>query len=83
MRHIYFVQANDIYKGNVTSTYIPYAAGCIIAYCKQNKAIAENYHFHKIIYTRVPIDSLVSGLENPFAVLFSCSIWSQCLRAGG
>lgn len=76
MRNIYFVQPNDIYKGKVPSTYIPYASGCIIAYCKENKAIRENYCFHKIIYSRVPIDRLVQGLENPYAVLFSCSVWN-------
>ena len=76
MRNIYFVQPNDIYKGKVPSTYIPYASGCVIAYCKQNENIAANYRFHKIIYSRIPIDELVSGLENPFAVLFSCSVWN-------
>ena len=76
MRNIYFVQPNDIYKGKVPSTYIPYASGCIIAYCKQNKAICENYRFHKIIYSRVPITELIKGFETPYAVLFSCSVWN-------
>ena len=76
MRNIYFVQPNDVYKGKVNSTYIPYASGCIIAYCKENPAIAENYRFHKIIYARVPLGELVAGLESPFAVFFSCSVWN-------
>ncbi|MBR2589640.1 MAG: radical SAM protein [Clostridia bacterium] len=76
MHNIYFVQPNDIYKGNVNSTYIPYASGCIIAYCKQNKAIAQAYNFQKIIYSRVPIEQLVAGLDNPYAVLFSCYVWN-------
>ncbi|MBR0414500.1 MAG: radical SAM protein [Clostridia bacterium] len=76
MKNIYFVQPNDVYKGKVPSTYIPYASGCIIAYCKQNKAIAENFDFKKIIYSRVPIEKLIAGLEQPYAVLFSCSVWN-------
>ena len=76
MQNIYFVQANDVYEGNVKSTYIPYASGCIIAYCLQNKEIVKNYRFGKIIYARVPLEDLVAGLENPFAVFFSCSIWN-------
>jgi len=75
-RNIYFVQPNDIYKGKVPSTYIPYASGCIIAYLKRNKIIDEHFDFKKIIYTRVPIEQLVAGLEEPYAVLFSCSVWN-------
>ena len=48
MRNIYFVQANDVYKGNVNSTYIPYAAGCIIAHCQQNETIMLHYKLPQI-----------------------------------
>lgn len=76
-KNIYFVQANDIYGTDIKTTYIPYATGCIQAYCMQNEIIKENYNFGKIIYSRRPVDDLVKELDNPFMVLFSCSVWNM------
>lgn len=75
-KNIYFVQANDVYGSDVKTTYIPYAVGCIQAYCMQSKVIAENFSFGKIIYSRRPVDEVVSELDNPFMVLFSSSVWN-------
>ncbi len=77
MKNVYFVQANDVYGTEKKNTYIPYAVGCIQAYCMSNKIISENYNFGKIIYTRQPIEEAVSKLSNPFMVLFSCSVWNN------
>lgn len=76
-KNIYFVQANNVYGNDKKSTYIPYAAGCIMAYCLKNKKIASEYDFKKIIYSRKPVDEVVSSLDNPFMVLFSCSVWNM------
>ncbi len=77
MKNIYFVQANNTYgTGENKTTYIPYAAGCIQAYCRQNQTIRENYRFGKMIYTRIAPDEVVNQLENPFMVFFSCSVWN-------
>lgn len=77
MKNAYFVQANDIYGNDKKSTYIPYATGCIQAYCMKNEIIQKNYHFGKIIYSRRPIEDVLAELENPFVVLFSCSVWNM------
>lgn len=76
MKNVYFVQINDIYAGERENTYIPYAAGCIEAYCLQSPLIASTYAFGKIIYRRRPLADIVSGLQDPFMVLFSCSVWN-------
>ncbi len=76
MKNVYFVQINDIYAGERENTYIPYAAGCIEAYCLQNPLIAAEYAFQRIIYRRDVVNTIVSGLQNPFMVLFSCSVWN-------
>ncbi len=76
-KNIYFVQANDVYGTDKKTTYIPYAVGCIQAYCMCNKVIEENYKFGKIIYSRKPVDELVAGLTDPFMVMFSCSVWNM------
>lgn len=76
-KNIYFVQANDVYGTDKKTTYIPYATGCIQAYCMQNEVIRDNYKFGKIIYSRKPVDEIVAELDNPFMVLFSCSVWNM------
>lgn len=76
MKNIYLVQINDIYAGSQDSSYIPYATGCIEAYCLQNPLIAATFAFQKIIYRRRDVGEIVSGLHDPFMVLFSCSVWN-------
>lgn len=77
MKNVYFVQANDVYGTDKKNTYIPYAVGCIQAYCQKNVVIADNYRFNKIIYLKLPADEVVSRLDNPYMVLFSCSVWNM------
>lgn len=77
MKNIYLIQANNVYGDHVKSTYIPYAAGCIQAYCEKNQIIAKNYKFGKIIYKREVPDNIVLKLDNPYMVMFSCSVWNM------
>ena len=76
MKNIYFVQANNVYGTDVKNTYIPYAAGCIQAYCQKNPVIASEYNFGKFIYTREAPEKVIAALDNPYMVLFSCSVWN-------
>jgi len=76
-KNVYFVQVSDIYGTDKKSIYIPYAVGCIQAYCEKNKTITESYNFGKFIYKKEPIDTIISRLENPFMLLFSCSVWNM------
>ncbi len=77
MKNIYFVQANDVYGTDRKSTYLPYATGCIEAYCLKNETIKQSYKFGKIMYSRRPLDEAVLHFEEPFMVLFSCSVWNM------
>lgn len=76
MKNVYFVQANSIYGTDRKTVYFPYAVGCIRAYCAADPLIASAYRFRKLIYWRKPVDQLVRDLEEPFIVLFSCSVWN-------
>lgn len=76
MKNVYFVQANNVYGDQQKNTYIPYAVGCIQAYCRQNPIIREHYAFGRIVYAREPAQQLIAKLKDPFAVLFSCSVWN-------
>ena len=76
MKNIYLVQINDFYGSGRKSTYIPYAAGCIQAYCMQDEIIARQCSFGKIVYCRDHIPAIVERLADPYMVLFSCSVWN-------
>ena len=71
------MQVSDIYGTDVKNVYIPYAVGCIQAYCQTNETINNSYNFGKFIYTKEVISKVVSGLESPYMVLFSCSVWNM------
>ncbi len=74
MKNIYFIQANAIYGEK--NTYIPYAAGCIAAYCWQDDTIKSAYKLGRFIYTREDIDSAAASMENPYIAAFSCYVWN-------
>lgn len=76
MKNVYFVQANNVYGTEVKNTYIPYSVGCIQAYCQKNEIISSEYRFGKFIYTREAPEKVIKLLDNPFMVLFSCSVWN-------
>lgn len=76
MKNVYFVQANNVYGTEVKNTYIPYSVGCIQAYCQKNEIISSEYRFGKFIYTREAPEKVIELLDNPFMVLFSCSVWN-------
>ncbi len=76
-KNIYFVQVSDVYGTDTKNVYIPYAVGCIQAYCQKNETINDHYRFGKFIYTKDHIDKVVASLEKPYMVLFSCSVWNM------
>lgn len=77
MKNIYLVQANAIYGDKVKNTYIPYAIGCIAAYCFENEEIREEYSLQKFIYTRQDITQTAGAMNDPYLVGFSSSIWNN------
>lgn len=76
MNNVYLFQVNNSYGGAVKNIYIPYAAGCIEAYCLENERIKNNYDFKKIIYYRMSEAEVLETVVNPMVVLFSCSVWN-------
>ncbi len=77
MKNVYFVQVNDFYGGTGRrSAYLPYAVGCIQAYCMQNQTIASHYRFGRIVYYREEPEKIAARFQNPYMVLFSCSVWN-------
>lgn len=77
MKNIYLVQANAVYGDKEKSTYIPYAIGCLAAYAFSFPEIKKAYSLQKFIYTRLPLDSALMQIQNPYLVGFSSSIWNN------
>ena len=72
-KNIYFVQVGFEFDGSV---YLPYAAGTMIANCKQNPDIEKAYAFPNIIFKREKLDDALIKLKEPYMVAFSCSVWN-------
>ena len=76
MKNVYLVQVNDFYGNQRKSTYIPYAAGCIEAFCLRDEVISSSYSFGKIVYCRDELRNITGRFTDPYMVLFSCSVWN-------
>ncbi len=72
-KNAYLVQAGCLY-GN--TYYLPYAVGMLIAFALNDKRVADNYDFKRIIYSLEDIDQSIDSLENPAFIGFSNSIWN-------
>lgn len=73
MKKIYMAQPNSQY-GN--SVYFPYAVGSLVAYAFSDETIKKEYCFEGFIYKREDIESVVSRMDDPFLVGFSCYVWN-------
>ena len=73
MNKIYMVQPNSQY-GN--SIYFPYAAGSLIAYAFENETVQKYYRFGAFTYKKTDIAEVVSSMDDPFLVGFSCYVWN-------
>ena len=73
MKNIYMVQVGFSFDKSV---YLPYSVAAIISYCKSIPAIREKYSFPKPIYKRDKIADIVSSLDAPYMVGFSCYLWN-------
>jgi len=58
------------------SVYLPYAAGCIAAYSFAKQDIRNEYRLCDFIFMKSPIQDVISTLDNPFVIGFSCYMWN-------
>lgn len=73
MENVYLVQPSNILSGEI---FLPYAAGAIASYAWQFKEISSAYRLRKIIFKKEPFEDIISSMENPFFVGFSCYMWN-------
>ena len=75
MKKIYFIQAATAYK-NRYCVYLPYAAGCLVAFAKQFDDIKSEYSFEKIFFEREKPGKVCDEIKEPFLIAFSVSLWN-------
>ncbi|MBQ4267075.1 MAG: cobalamin-dependent protein [Clostridia bacterium] len=73
MKKVYMVQPNSQY-GN--SVYLPYAAGSLAAYAFSDETVKKEYSFAGFVYKRTSIETVISELNDPFLIGFSCYVWN-------
>lgn len=72
-KRFYLVQIGVSYSSPV---FLPYSVGCIAAYLKNDKEIAEYYDIPDIIVMREKISDVIKRFNNPDYVAFSCFTWN-------
>jgi putative methyltransferase len=71
--NLYLVLVSDCYGPN---KFLPLAVGYLWAYAQQDSKIAESWELQDVIYEKLPIEKVVSQLQDPKVVALSCYIWT-------
>ncbi len=61
----------------IYNNWLPYAAGCLISYCKAIPEIDNNYQFNDPLYEQKPIEMYKSILEETDILGLTCYVWNQ------
>ncbi len=75
-KNVYFVQVDVSASSQVQNAYLPYTAGILVASAFQSDIVKSNYEFKEFVFLREDVKEVVSRLENPSVVGFSCYCWS-------
>lgn len=74
-KNVYLVQVNVSYSDRLS--YVPYAAGCVAAYAFSKEEIKKDYELREIVFLREPPETVLSRIEEPYFVGFSCYTWNM------
>ncbi len=72
-KNYYLVQVAVTYS---SPCFLPYSAGCIAAYLKQDKEISAHYNIPEVLVMREKPEDIVQRISSPDFVAFSCFIWN-------
>ena len=77
MKNLYLFELSDIFANQV---YLPYSSGVVWSYCKERQEIRDNYQLQEWFYYREELDSILSRIEKPDVLGFSCFMWNWNLN---
>lgn len=75
-KNIYFVQVDVSASSEVQNAYLPYTAGILVASAFQSQTVRDNCEFKEFIFLREDINAVLSRLDAPAFVGFSCYCWN-------
>ena len=73
-KNIYMAQINYLHG---KSTFLPYAAGTLIANAKADGEINDFYDFKEPLFIRESIETALSKITDPYLIGFSNYIWNH------
>ena len=73
MNNVYLFEINDIIANQMK---LPYSTGLIWSYCILDEQVTKNYNLDGWFYYRQEMDTILSQIENPSVVGFSCFVWN-------
>jgi len=76
-RNIYLTQVDVMRETPLfCSAYLPYSAGVLWVYAKQDEQVAQCYDLKELFFLRTPVDETAARMESPFIAGFSCYCWN-------
>lgn len=72
-KNFYLVQICVSYS---SPCFLPYGAGCIAAYLKNDEEITSEYDIRPLVFMRERIEKTVNRIKDPFFVGISCFVWN-------
>ena len=76
-KNVYFVQADITADIKGKSAYLPYTAGVLVASAFSSKTVSENCCFKEFVFYREKIENVISRIDNPSFMGFSCYSWNS------
>ncbi len=73
-KNIFLAQANYLHG---RATFLPYAAGTLIANAKADPALCDYYEFAEPLFLREDVEAVVAKIDNPCLFGFSNYIWNH------
>jgi hypothetical protein len=77
MKNLYLFELSDIFANQV---YLPYSSGVVWSYCKTKPEVNQNYELKEWFYYRETLEEIVSRIESPDVLGFSCFMWNWNLN---
>ena len=72
-KNLYLFELSDIFANQV---YLPYSSGVVWSYSKNKEIIRDNYDLKDWFYYREDINNILSRIDKPDILGFSCFMWN-------
>jgi len=72
-KNVYLFEINDIIANQMK---LPYSTGLIWSYCILDKQVTDNYNLDGWFYYRQEMETVLSQIDNPSVIGFSCFVWN-------